>query len=144
MNITEFFQKPQVQAILVRACGASGLIGAVIVKACHWVGLPVPDVGTETMVITWMGTEAVEWVVAWYRNNPNNILRRLAKHINGNGITEETKAEVTKATSTIPGVQVHVDTSVNSPAPEAVQKVAQDGASPDVVVMGPAGPVVTP
>lgn len=141
MTFQEFIQNPRVQGLLLRACGASGFIGTGVLWVANRLHLPVPDPGTTAIFVSGFVTEGIEWTVSWYRNNPNNILRRLIVHINGNGIDDQTKAEVAKATSMIPGVQVHVDTSFDSPAPEAVQQVAQDSVTPDVVVMGPGGPV---
>lgn len=131
-----FFQKPQVQALLWRACGASGFIGAFIVKVCHYYGLPVPDVDVTVLFVTGALTTAAEWTVAWYRNNPNNMIRKLVLQINGTAITQETKAAVAEATATIPGVVVHVDTSPASPAPAAVQALTTDTKAPDVVSNG--------
>lgn len=147
MNVRDFFAKPQVQVILVRLCGASGLIGTGIVWFCGKFGLPVPDVNATTMVVTWMATEAIEWVVAWYRNNPNNILRRMAQHINGPeiteetkaqvvqavagpGSTEETKAQVVKAVERMPDVATVV---VKDEANGALGTLAQSGEHPNIV-----------
>lgn len=133
MTVSEFFQKPQVQALLWRACGASGFIGTAIVKVCHHFGLPVPDVDITVMFLTGAVTQGIEWILAWYRNNPNNMIRKLILQINGPQITGETKAAVAAATADIPGVVVHVDTSVASPAPATVQALTTDTKVPDVV-----------
>lgn len=52
------------------------------------------------------------------------------------------KAAQVVGVQSIPGVQVHVDTSTDSPTPESVQALVKDKSVPDVVPMGPAGPVV--
>lgn len=56
---------------------------------------------------------------------------------------KSSRPQKTLDVSKIPGVQVHVDTSPKSPAPEAVKEVAQSDApaATNVVEMGPGGPV---
>jgi hypothetical protein len=59
------------------------------------------------------------------------------------GAWKATRAQQTKTVNQIPGVQVHVDVSPSSPAPEAVKALAQDRTDPaaaDVVPMT-GGPV---
>lgn len=46
-----------------------------------------------------------------------------------------TPAAITKTASGVPGVQVHVDTSSASPAPESVQELAHDDKVTDVFPM---------
>lgn len=130
MDAKTFFAKPQVQVLLVRACGASGFIGAVTVWVCHHLGLPVPDITVEAMVISTAVPEAVEWYVAWYRNNPNNIIRRMMKQLNGVGITDETKAEVLMAAKSMPEVATVV---VKDSANGAIGALARNTAHPDIV-----------
>lgn len=131
-KLSAFLQRPPVQAILWRACGASGFIGMFLAKVCHYFGFPVPEPDMTTVFLTGFIVESAEWLAAWYRNNPNNMLRRLANGINGDLITGDTKAAVAEAASTIPGVVVHVDTSSRSLAPLAVQALA-NSPTPDVV-----------
>src|SRR5215467_14071822 len=111
------------QAILWRACGASGFIGTGVAKVCNHYGLPVPDPDTMTIFISGALTELIEWIIAWYRNNPNNIIRRMAKTINGaNGsLNDDTKTQLAVAVTTIPGIGVAVDTSPESPAPDKLK-----------------------
>lgn len=135
-RLSAFLQKPQVQALLWRACGASGFIGIALAKICHYFGLPVPDPDTTTTFLVGALTMGVEWVFAWYRNNPNNMLRKLVLRINGTELTGATKAAITDAVQSIPGVEVRIDTSIKSAAPLAVQNLAISPAS-NVVPISP-------
>jgi hypothetical protein len=61
------------------------------------------------------------FIIDWYRNNPNNIIKRALLVLNGPGaaakVTEESKANVVEAVAqTVPGVKVKVDPAVASPA----------------------------
>ena len=104
MTAKDFFAKPQVQALLWRAVGASGFFAPIISKFCAQLGLPTPDPSLTVLVITTVATEGTEWIIAWYRTNPNNIIKRMMKQINGSNITDETKAEVIVAANNMPSV----------------------------------------
>jgi hypothetical protein len=131
-RLSAFLRQPQVQGQLWRLCAASGFIGVALAKICHYLGVPVPDPDTVTMFLVGAIPMGTEWLLGWYRDNPNNMLRKLVLRINGTELTGATKAAVAEAVSNIPGVVVHVDTSVKSPAPLAVQNLAVSPA-PDVV-----------
>ena len=66
--------------------------------------LPTPDPSLTVLVITTVATEGTEWIIAWYRTNPNNIIKRAMLTINGPTITDETKAEVIVAANNMPSV----------------------------------------
>ena len=108
MTAKDFFAKPQVQALLWRAVGSlprffcsDHLQALSRPTACR-----PPDPSLTVLVITTVATEGTEWIIAWYRTNPNNIIRRAVKLINGDGkqITDETKAEVIMAANNMPSV----------------------------------------
>jgi hypothetical protein len=132
--MSSFFQKPQVQAILWRLCAASGGIGMVLAKFCAYVGLPVPDPSTTTLIVTSALTWLAETILAWYRNNPNNMLRKFVLRLNGADVTPETKALVAEAASNIPGAQLQVDMTAGSLASPQLKALAfSDTTAPNVV-----------
>ena len=130
MTAKDFFAKPQVQALLWRAVGASGFLAPTISKVCaHW-GLPTPDPSIEVFVITTVCTEGAEWIVAWYRTTPNNIVRRAVKLINGATITDETKAEVIMAANSMPSVATVV---ISDSANGVIGALARNADHPTIV-----------
>lgn len=131
-TVLSWWQKPQMQSIIQTACGSSGLIGAGLMKFCHWLGWPVPDVGATTMFVSAAVPYLIQGVFSWWHNHPNNLARRLIKQLNGDGVSAATKTAIATAlpdatkiaaAAAVPGVQ---EISISATAKDGAAAAAND------------------
>ena len=133
MNIDDLKSKvsgARFQGLLWRAVGSSGWIAPAVSKVCNHYGLPLPDPGLEVFLISTFITETIDFVATWYRTNPNNIIKRAMRGINGTNITEETRATVIVAAKSLPEVATVV---VRDSANGSIGEMARNPDHPDIV-----------
>jgi hypothetical protein len=95
--VMAWWQKPQVQAIAIKALGASGVIVMGITKgldaAFGWNVAP-GEVSTDLMIAVPL---LAEGAFSWWHNHPDNLIARAVKQINGNTVSPKAVAQVAAA-----------------------------------------------
>lgn len=125
-QITEWFQRPKVQATIRASLMASGVLGD---KLVHW-GFPQADLGWLTEAAIYVLPFAAGYIWSLAVKTHERIIQEAAKLVAAGQASPKAQAAIVAATGQgVPGASVVVDPTEAAPA---VRAVATDPAAPGV------------